>query len=229
MKKTMLLCLAFLCFTCQRIEAQVILGISPSGIYNNNTYFGNIEFFSYSLANLSIQDTLKGVILVDVAVDSSGNGNLDYLVYDSLNLTIPPNTFYTDSLLVPITPQFRQGINTVVIWPKNDPQAVNRFIVKDSLEVNINILGYSAINEVPTYNREEVLLFPNPVHDIMYFKTRNAETSIERVRVWDMYGQLLKDESFLGWINMKEMAQGTYLVEFINKERIIKRYKAVKE
>ncbi|MFL5754496.1 MAG: T9SS type A sorting domain-containing protein [Bacteroidia bacterium] len=176
--------------------------------YGNSAYTGDVEIY--------------------IEVDSSNTGNsLVLLAYDSLGISLPSGGTYPDSVSVPITGAFRQGINTVVIWPKTSAANPNAFITHDSLKVMVLATGFAGI--ATPAEGAETIIFPNPFTEKLYVMNRESNVRIERVRILNSEGKEISNELFKGYINVQHFQPGAYILEFIDSTGKVKRYKAIKE
>ncbi len=232
MKKRIAICTAFiLVLLTSRVNAQAVLSVAQIS-YPDTTSFYSIDNYFLRLVNTGSQN-FSGTVLIHAVVDTTNTGALNQnntVAVAPDSFTIAANSSDTFTIQIPIQPNyFKQGINTVIIWPVNDPQSTNLFIVQDTLELQVNVIGSIGVNEIEGYDKKNTLFFPNPFQDYMYIRNQDPKFVIERVRVWDMYGQLVKDLPFNGTLNMSGLAQGTYVIEFLNHSNQLRRYKAIKE
>jgi hypothetical protein len=100
---------------------------------------------------------------------------------------------------------FQYGNNIVVVWPKG------MGVSNDSLYFNM-YMDYNLA--VTNYEAYEFNIYPNPFSDKIKVEWNNPKNSIEQVRIYNLYGTLLKNcnmrEEF---IYLSELNSGIYLME----------------
>jgi hypothetical protein len=218
------------------VKAQVSLGIDTLGYsYPATTTANSSDFYKVYVRNFSTQP-YTGNIYVDYWVDSTGSNNmlaLRYIGEDSVvNTTLPANGLAPDSTNIIIRDSmqgggnyhFRQGINTVVIWPRS---AGTSYITHDSLKLPVMVMGYNGIN-TPTV-KVSPKIFPNPAHQELFISNTDPNFVIEQVRLFSAEGKLISQQPFSGKLELGALSAGVYFVEFSGKNGKTSRYKLIKE
>jgi hypothetical protein len=231
MNKLIYTAIAVITFCACGLRAQTdSLGIDTSFFSYSiptTTSMNNVDMYYFTIKNYSNQ-TYAGDVKICIEVDSSNSGNSFVTqANDSTVISVSPSSGYADSVSVPVTGTFKQGINTVVIWPKTTVANPNAFITHDSLKVMVLVTGFAGI-KVPA-ERAETIIFPNPFTEKLYVMNRENNVRIERVRILDGEGREIGNELFKGYINVQQFVPGAYILEFIDSTGKVKRYKAIKE
>ncbi|UFH31479.1 T9SS type A sorting domain-containing protein [Chryseobacterium sp. C-71] len=66
---------------------------------------------------------------------------------------------------------------------------------------------------------EQISFYPNPVKDILYFKSKEK---IVKVEIYDVAGRILKSQNINGSsINVSELSKGKYIIKIYKKNRFI--------
>jgi hypothetical protein len=151
------------------------------------------------------------------------------LYFSGTSILIPPgdtalltnsNGFFADSTV------FRPGNNVVVVWPYS-----SQAITIDTFFVSTYYLTTSGtgINDMEYFKK--VQLFPNPATNNL--QVVSDEITIEGVRIWDLKGVLLEEQSFerrYNWsIDLTDLMPGMYLIELIGTEKRSGIYRIVKQ
>lgn len=215
------------CLSPVKTQAQAFIGV---GVVNipDSTNLGNTELFQFSLVNYDTSGTYTGSIQVYLSVDTTAGavpGAYDSIMNHYISVTgLSPALSAPDSFTVPINASFRQGINTVVIWPRSPASTPNAFMVHDSLFYDILVMGPAGIND---RGEPKTLIFPNPMREKLYVV--NPKTEIEQVRIWDADGKMVLQEKFRGYLHVGQLTPGSYIIEFTDSKGKTSRYKAIKE
>ncbi len=100
-------------------------------------------------------------------------------------------------------------VDGMLVW--NDPYV-------DSCYYENELPLVTAINDESRYSDNESIMYPNPVHDVLYFKTLN-ELPL-RVQLSDLSGKILIDKIVnptTESIPVQHLPQGTYIVRIISQ------------
>jgi len=118
-----------------------------------------------------------------------------------------PRTF---NITIPVTPVFfRQGGNTVVIWPS----FVGQPILGDSTLKEIYVVDPNSIKK-PTQG--QLYLFPNPAGTFLSVKASSNASIPEKIIIRDLSGRILLQCDYVenqGSMNIENLAAGIYLLE----------------
>lgn len=218
------------------VKAQVSLGIDTANYsYPATTSTNSNDLYKVNVRNYGSQ-SYTGDIYVDYWIDSTGSNNmfaLRYMREDTLfNYTIPAGSLAPDSTVIFIRDStnlggnyhYRQGINTVVIWPRSNGTS---YITHDSLKVPVLVMGYYGIDN-PTL-KVSPKIFPNPAQQELFVSNPDPNFVIEQVRFFSPEGRLLMQQAFSGKLELGQLAAGVYFVEFAGKDGKTSRYKLIKE
>jgi hypothetical protein len=187
------------------------------------------QFYPVNILLSNIGNTpYQGPLQIVFEVDSS-TGSVNYLYFSGASIFIPPgdtalltnsNGFLADSTV------FRPGNNVVVVWPLS-----SQAITIDTFTVNTYYLttAGTGINDKEFFKNVQV--FPNPATDNL--QVISEDITIEGVRIWDLKGVLLQEQSFerrYKWsIDLTDLMPGMYLVELIGTENRSGIYRIVKQ
>jgi len=172
----------------------------------NSAYFGSVNI--YYQTDVGQQAGLQAIGLV--------NEN---------QLSLTPNG-QTDSLTGTFTPEapyfiFGGGITTVVVWPMVTTPTADPYII------SVYSRDLTAINEES--NTPELSIFPNPANEQVALVLKNQNTVVERLRIYNLNGQVLLDEPPLqndknySVINTTNLTAGVYVIEAITKSGTARR------
>ncbi len=229
MKKSITILLFLFSFTTLSTYGQAGLSMSDSTTFligGDTLTQGTTILYAGTVYNNSNQ-TYTGSITYYVGCDSTGAQGANTEFVDST--TISGNTIspfdtmgHTDS--IPIGPQFKSGINTVVIWPVAD--AMSSFVTMDSAKINVFVIDPLKITNLTVL--DQLVLYPNPFSDKIWLLTKD-NSSIEEVRIIDALGRTIYTDKKPSkqYIETGSLDQGVYLIEFIYKgeKRLIKTMK----
>ncbi|SKB87982.1 Por secretion system C-terminal sorting domain-containing protein [Soonwooa buanensis] len=215
MKKLYTFCFLF-CFFLSFSQNAEYLGISDLSL----AQIGEHQI----KANLKVTGSTAGEYLTN-KIETSGSQitlSLCYKVTDFGAMT------YYDH-------DFNIGIPTV---PSNYNLKVNVYqteVVCDykKLEDSVNLnfsMPFSGTISLKTFendfNNKSVSLFPNPVKDILNFKT---DVKFDEVNVYDASGRLVLTSLFKPEINVSNLKNGNYFLELKSKDKIITKKFVVKK
>ena len=218
----------FLGLIFSQVKGQSTLGVDSIGYsINDSTYFGNTDAYQFSMHNYGPQ-VVSGPVQFFVGVDSSAGGGTVLLTkLDSMMATIAVNSSVTFTTSIGIgfsgTSDFRSGINTVVIWPRQ----INSITTFDSLKVPVWVLGTFGIKNFE--KPEKAIVFPNPVMDKLFISHNEKDFTIQTIKIFDLNSRLVSTESFKGYLDLHKLNSGTYYIEFISSEGKNLSYKIIKE
>lgn len=213
--------------------AQTSLGIDTtfgSYSYNAPTSVNSNESLHVTIKNYGTQ-AYTGIIHIIYAVDSTGTGNVSNLTLihdDSLTTTININGTAPDSANFVIQSSgsyaFRQGINTVVIWPRSTSAS---FMTHDSLQIQLLVAGYAGTHEILIPAATGV--YPNPTKQALYLLNNNPDFVVEQVSIWDVEGRQNPVHYTGEKIDLGHLPAGQYYLQLTSKEGKTLRYKVIKE
>ncbi len=96
------------------------------------------------------------------------------------------------------------------------------YTVSDVMANGILDVAFATTTEIPVSLTHEIMVYPNPVKDIMYLKTEAGNTTIN-ICITDMYGrQVLKVNNFnQGSLDLSALSNGNYIGYFTMDKKII--------
>lgn len=122
-------------------------------------------------------------------------------------ITVSTGQILNEDLMLPLADTLMEGAHFLHLRIKNSNDkwslyAVNEFEVDNT--IGVDELGQS------------IEIWPNPIKDNLFFRTSDP---VLRLRVIDMNGNLLRDESFVQqeFVNFSDLAPGAYLVQFFTQ------------
>ena len=213
------------------IYAQPGLSMNDSSIFlasNDTLLQGGQIVYGADVFNNSSQ-IYSGYIIYYVGIDSSGTQGATISFIDSSttfgNIIAANDTiFHQDT--IPVSAEFKNGINTVVIWPV--AEASTGFVTLDSAKFNIFIVDPLRIQS--TENIDQLVLYPNPFSDKIWLITR-GDAILEEVRIVDALGKLVfidktPNKQFIETVHLQ---QGVYFIELTYTNGAKKRIKTMKQ
>lgn len=195
------------------------IGLSPDTIILSDTLFA-----SASIQNVGTASPTGPVWLILGIIDSAQPGVIIPIDSTQVTGTLAPG----DSQIVNIntqvtTPSFSIGGNGVVIWPRApDADAV------DSISKNVIVIDPVGI-ENPWEQFEALTLFPNPAKDLLFWQFGGKSVLAEYVRLSDIHGQLIYEESNTQQLNLSTYAKGIYFLEVTLDNERSKTFKIIKQ
>ena len=85
---------------------------------------------------------------------------------------------------------------------------------------------------IENFENVSVTIFPNPTSNYVNIDIKNCNFSIKQIEVLDVYGKLIKKESFSGnsgKIDMSNLSQGLYMLIIRQESKILNINKIVKK
>lgn len=113
---------------------------------------------------------------------------------------------------------FKEGNNTVVIWPVSSSSPT-----VDSLTTNVFVIYFTGIEE--TDDISLIKTYPNPVTDYLKIVSENG---IEQVSIFDLSGRVVMKAANTSIIDVSGLPAACYVVEIKDKKGILKRVKVFK-
>lgn len=209
--------------------------VSPSSyIVDSVAYQNNNLHYHLTITNVSSNLTFSGNIGAGIFVDSTGTGGYVNVVQTDtiasiLSITLIPggSILIDDSTSTTInSTSFRNGINTVVIWPRAN--STQNFVPVDTLRQNIYVSDY--LNTKTALMTDKVVLYPNPFSAIIWIKN-NSNNFVERVRVLDILGQeiLTVEMRKNNALNLSKLLPGIYFIQLQSNDGKLTIIKTIKE
>lgn len=65
-----------------------------------------------------------------------------------------------------------------------------------------------------SFTQNKISIYPNPVSDILYFKT--ADTAIEKVMVFDLSGRKILEQNQINTISILDLQKGSYILKIFS-------------
>ncbi len=217
----------------QRTRAQALLGVTGPTMDTIGPQFYAYPFQVYNASSqVGFYDTLIVTMAVDTLPGAAGGLKEIAKVKDQFILGPFAQSPIHGFVIPKPEDVFKGGINVIIIWPATPVNSTSSFILLDSL--TIPVIFDSTHYPIPNGITEKTvtdyaLVFPNPTTSYFYIKSANSQFEVERVRLSNIFGQVVKDERFNGQIDVNGLAAGTYTLELIGKDAKLIRYKVIKE
>lgn len=142
-------------------------------------------------------------------------------------ITLNPNVGQATQLTSNFNPNpqyfiFGGGITTVVVWPQVTAPT------NDPIILNYHAIGLVGVNEKKN-DGPQLSLFPNPAEDHVTVVLMNTLTTVNRVKIYNLNGQLISDvqesqndRNYLT-VNTADLNAGIYILEAVTKEGVVRR------
>src|SRR5690606_12346225 len=62
----------------------------------------------------------------------------------------------------------------------------------------------------PSFEKNKISIYPNPVADILYFDTTG---SVDKILIFDMSGRTVLEENYLNSVSVSHLQRGTYILK----------------
>ena len=123
------------------------------------------------------------------------------------------DTMVTDSVLHPnVDARYGGGGNIIVIWPRAEPDIQAN---PPDTSHSFPYLNQYVNRKPPVVITPRIEVYPNPVHDNLYFRYKKTNSSLEFVRIYDPYGrQMFTTKQPVTEVSMAPYPAGLYYVEF---------------
>ena len=95
--------------------------------------------------------------------------------------------------------------------------AVNSSCDSDTMTVNVVVLDITGVNEI---SHEELLIFPNPAHEMIWVKAKKGTISIYDAAGKLVYSTIINSE--ITSIDLNEISSGIYFVELTNESGVVR-------
>ncbi|MEM7036063.1 MAG: T9SS type A sorting domain-containing protein [Bacteroidota bacterium] len=181
---------------------------------------GDTVTYVYEVRNVGNQD-FSSTLFHNIRVN---NGPVDTLATsqgDSLNVQGTPRQYSWSETTG--HPRYSGGINVVVIWP-SAPNTETQDTVKGTLQI-----GTLSMDD-PLANEYKLLVFPNPFNASFQMQNAVPHKVVDRVRMHDLQGRLLREEAGLPReMDLTGAASGVYILEVHYKDGGLQRLKIVKD
>ena len=200
--------------------AQVHFKVTQVFFKNATTNFNSIDTLYVTVKNTG-NASYTGLLFVNYKSDSMLTG----AVLDSVSVTnMKPNDtvqLNQPSFMIQ-QPNFHKNGNIVVVWP------VAGSIAGDSANTTV-FVNPTGIAEMQNRN-DELILFPNPANNTLYFLQAGLKNTIENVRIYDARGLLVKNiAGYVNKIELDSLTSGLYFVEIENSDHLRTFKRFVKE
>jgi hypothetical protein len=223
-----------------------VSGPSAAVILNNGTatptvtglVVGTYKFALTVTDNNGATNTDDVTVTVNAAVNKvnqmpiaiAGNDTTIYLPVNNYTLTAA-GSFDPDGSIASYQWQEISGPNTVIPAATNGPQADAANLEEGVYEFQVTVTDNEGatstamvkvtVNKGSGYN-DQLILFPNPAHDVTTARITSSTNGAIRVNVYDMNGRtVLTDESekslpvFEKTLNVSPLASGMYTIQII--------------
>ncbi len=202
------------------IKVENVAGL-PDTCYLDSTYQ-----VSFNVVNLTQGSVYQGPLAVLYSYNDTTQMP-GILVVAETNITISPQspinyiedfTFYSEYFVL------GGGITTVVVWPQVGSPTGEPFI-KQVLLIDLNTVGLDERNNSPG----DINLFPNPASDRLIVGANGLKSTLERVRIFNLSGQLVLDaknesgtEQHLT-LDVANLSSGVYILEAVTPKGAIRK------
>jgi hypothetical protein len=215
--------IALIVFATSFSFAQTSLGISPFGytVTDSVTYTNPNFSVTYYIKNTG-NAAFTGNATVNIAIDSSSV----IILHDTLNITLfslsagdSVSYSYSDTTG---TPWFRNGVNTVVIWPK-----ANNASTSDTLAIPVFYDAQTGIRE--DGSAVGVMLFPNPSNNELFLIPLSDKHTFEKIQISDFQGKIIFTSGFQKKTDISHLEPGIYFVCVTSKNGVRRSYKFIQQ
>ncbi len=194
--------------------------IQGEEIHNFTESVLNSSFYSFTSANMNSNPgntTYNGLTLTArLKIESATIISYTTFAESSLTLVLDPNfngtikvdnVNYTASSGLVVIPSIAPGNHTIT-----KGSVANLYYIK----TEYTTLGLNQIS------KNEVALYPNPVHHELNIKVPD-EVTIEQIDVFSVIGQLIKSENGASMINLSDLTNGMYLVKIHTSQGVVEK------
>ena len=197
-------------------------------LYPFNMTYGTTDSTTASyLISIPSLGTYGQWIRREVEVDGWGTIVTPYATYNALRVKTTLNqrdTLYVDQLMYGTS--FDRPTEIIYEWLANN-EGVPVFSVTTQGSV-INAAKYIDQAPPPTTNIIDFTnisdVYPNPVGDILYIQGKNQN----EIEVYSLSGKIISKWSNTNYINVSNIAKGTYLIKIISeKSTVIKKFNKI--
>jgi hypothetical protein len=215
--------IALIVFATSFSIAQTSLGISPYGytVTDTVTYTNSNFSVSYFLKNTG-NSVFAGAATINIAIDTSSGP----IIHDSTNVTLvslnagdSTSYSYADTSGAPL---FRNGVNTVVIWPK-----ANTAYTSDSLKIQVFYNAETGIRE--DGSAIGVMLFPNPSNNELFLIPLSDKHNFEKIQISDFQGKIIFTSGFQKQTDISHLEPGIYFISVTSKKGVQRSYKFIRQ
>jgi hypothetical protein len=204
------------------IQVQNLTGVNDTATY----YLDSTYTVEFDVVNTEPNGIYTGPLAV--LYSNNDNGNLPgILTVAETNITIPNQqpvhfvrdiTFYSDYFVL------GGGITTVVVWPQVQSPTGEPYIIQIHLVDALTI----GIDDKPN-QLGDIKLYPNPASDRLIVGANGLKSSLERVRIFNLAGQLVLDvanpsdtEQHLT-LDLSTISNGVYILEAVTPKGSIRK------
>lgn len=202
--------------------SQYVGGVVGNAQFRNSIVWSNISDY-YETNGTNFQPTIMYHSIIEgLNIGGSGSGNIDGTNPSLLVFTDSQNN---DFSLASGSSLIDAGSNTLY-----ENEGGNLILDKDIaanprlVNVNIDLGAYEFGGEmsVPDINKKEIIIYPNPVKDILSFSEE-----VSNIRITDISGRTVKEIFTKGkLVNVANLAKGSYIITAVGKsgERINRKF-----
>jgi Secretion system C-terminal sorting domain len=200
-------------------NAQPQLSIAGYGSYLDPSFstFPYFTFFDIEVDNVDSFATFNDTLYLAMGVEDPPGIVTPMSATSAGMQTIPPldSVILDTTYFAADTSFFKEGNNTVVIWPYAGVWP--GIYTKDSLYFTIYITGFSIIEE----NNIPITIGPNPAADVLcIYDPKNLAI---RVTIHSMNGQLMATSTAKGVFDLRLFTNGIYILEMETRKGILTR------
>lgn len=193
------------------------LNIYPDTLTLNDNYTHQVTIMNYDGASFT------GNIYLMAAIDTNGTlfsiDTVGSVFVSGFGFGDTVSIFYNETYNIPNG--YKTGDNIVVVWPISDAGTT-----RDTLRKNIHLDNPISVNSYADLD-DGILIYPNPVHDIIYFEEKVIKNRIKQVRILNMNGQVVLTQPSTKSMNIAFLPQGIYFIEINGNKK--SRYKIIKK
>lgn len=182
------------------------------------TFAASVRLINTGL--LTITDSIDVIVAVD-----SGNAVLHNFFTVTDTSTMIPGDTTTWNLNSAPNAALRSGINTVVIWPKAYSPTTG---TSDSLFLIVYV-DTTGLGVYFHYTPKGFLMYPNPGHDVLNFKSFTTSSAYKKIRLYDSDGRLAMVAEFAEQIDVAALRQGIYIVSVESASGDYIKFRYIKE
>lgn len=198
-------------FSVLNLEITNLTGLNALTTITGDLYIGGCDLLT-SLSALESLTYVGGDLSIggnSILTSLSGIDNIDYQSITNLNITYNPALSTCEV----------KSVCDYLAAPGGDIFLFSNFDGCNSpeeVETACNNLSIEITND-----ESELVIFPNPASDKLFIKTKN-EAAVDEVVIYDQLGKVVfKDNNIVESIDISELMNGMYVIEFeINNRKL---------
>ncbi len=208
-------------------------GISTGGDASYPFTIGNPQIDGIDLSPINCPGVLPVKLTSFDAKVNNCKINLEWLAESEIQFKNYQVEYSTDGRnfhAISTIPTSGSGTNNKYSWSHTDPQSGNAYYRLKMTDINNRIDYSKTIALKIDCKNSSVLLYPNPVADILNVNIINTQNELTNAVLYDNTGKLVFSGTFnsgTNSIDMKKFAKGVYQLRLKNNTEI-KNYKVIK-